>query len=295
MDNKNLIQSIFNWALLDMKDESNPFVKLAIFISSLLQHSSSSTLKQLESILEISSLVNSNYTLMNNRLIDFQSTFENKFVEFASYFTSSFSNLHNNMNSQSELLSPLNTNYQNLLILMEKIESTLHVSMEKSYQSLSYISSEKFIEKISMCFDLLLKADLLDTNNKMYKILENLSAISITNEERSNLREMLESISFNTNKISQNQLISSDNLTHFSTLLNNLSNLQHDHFNLLLTKSFSDNWNDSFQDYLSNNFRELNKIMTTNFQNIELTHTSFAENIFTLLNNIPSLEVIKPF
>jgi hypothetical protein len=65
--------------------------------------------------------------------------------------------------------------------------------------------------------------------------------------------------------------------------------------NLLLTKSFFESWNDSFQDYLSNNFQEINKIMTTNFQNIELTHISFAKNIFTLLNNIPSLEVIKPF
>jgi hypothetical protein len=178
---------------------------------------------------------------------------------------------------------------------MEKFESTFQNSIEKSYLSLSYISSEKFIERISMCLDLLLKTDLLDTNKKMDKILEELSVISSMNEERSNLLELFENISLNTNKISQNQLVSSDNLTHFSTLLNNLSSMQSDHFNLLLTKSFFDSWNGSFQDYFSNNFQEINKIITTNFQNIEFTHISFAENIFTLLNNIPSLEVINPF
>jgi hypothetical protein len=288
MNNNNLIQSIFNWALLDMKDDSNPFVKLTIIISSLLQQSSSDISKPLESILEISSLTSSNYTLMSNRLIDFQSTFENKFIEFTTYFTSSFSNLHNNMNSQSEFLSPLNANYQSLLTLMEKFEFTFRDSMEKGYLSLSYISSEKFIEKISICLDSLLKANFLDTNNKMDKMFENLSAISIMNEERSNLRELFENISLNTNKINQNQLVASDNLTHVSTLLNNLSSMQSDHFNLLLSRSFFECWNGSFQDYLSNNFQEINKIMTTNFQNIEFTHISFAENIFTLLNNIPS-------
>jgi hypothetical protein len=193
-ENKNLTQSIFNWAFLNMNDESNPFVKLINIVSSLVHQSSSNIFQPLElingyaiKIFEISLLTNSNYTLMSNRLIDFQSTFENKFIEFTTFFTSTFSNLHNNMNSQSELLSSfcnslsaLNANCQNLLISIGNMESTLHDSIDKSCLSLSYITSEKFIEKISTCFDLLLRADPLNMNDKMNKVLENLSAISTT-------------------------------------------------------------------------------------------------------------------
>jgi hypothetical protein len=99
-----------------MNDKSNPFVNQIDIFSSLMEQSSQSveTIKNhVIQILNFSSLTYSNFTLMSNRLIDFQLSFETKFTELTVQLTSNkletmLSNLFKNIvNSQSEFFNSL--------------------------------------------------------------------------------------------------------------------------------------------------------------------------------------------
>jgi hypothetical protein len=65
-------------------------------------------------------------------------------------------------------------------------------------------------------------------------------------------------------------------------------------FEYLLTKNFFENWDNSLENLINNNFQTINSTLFTYFKDAEQIHTSFAENILVLLNNIPSFNVIKP-
>jgi hypothetical protein len=175
-ENKIMIQSLLNLPLLNMNDNSNPFAIFFETLTSSLEQSFFSFSQPIETIskypiqiFDISSLTYSNITLMSNRLIDFQSTFETKFNEFTFQLSPIISNtnytvlnlqsefLNSLPNSLNTLLSPLKTLNeiipfnQNLNIFMAKVNNTLHDLVGKNDSILSYITNDNLLKKILNC------------------------------------------------------------------------------------------------------------------------------------------------
>jgi hypothetical protein len=174
----------------------------------------------------------------------------------------------------------LNEGKINMPDKVENIESIFHDILEKNQTSLAFIMSDEFTEKISICLDLSLKADPLNMNGKMNKLLENLDIISNTllDEGKISIPNKLKSISLDIIEINQNSKFTLENLTHFSTKLQKLSIMQKNHlenilsiadsisllsnnFEYLITKSFFENWDNSFKNLINNNFQTVNNTL----------------------------------